>query len=163
MSLFGGNRDLSLFRKISRELVDNIIQQEIAYYKINLDATKSNIYGEAVEKYYYQPIKLFCLIERDDSTNNYDNTTIDFTQNKKFRFLRDYLREKNLSVESGDVVYWDNRYWEISNVVDNQYIVGKNDDTNLSTYNESFGENYSIIAFTHMVRIDKPNIEEFLR
>lgn len=163
MALFGGARDISLFRKISREFTDRIVQQEIGYYKIDLDVTSHNIYGESPEKFYYKPIKLFCLIEREDSTTTYDDSTPDYNQNKKFRFLRDYLREKNLAVEPGDVILWDNRYWEISNVVDNQFIAGKNDDSNLSDYNESFGENYSIIASTHMIRIEKPNISEFLR
>jgi len=163
MALFGGARDLSLFRKISREFTDRIVQQEIGYYKIDLNATSPNIYGESPEKFYYQPIKLFCLIEREDSTTTYDDSTPDYNQNKKFRFLRDYLREKNLAIEPGDVILWDNRYWEISNVVDNQFIAGKNDDSNLSDYNESFGENYSVIVSTHMIRIEIPNISEFLR
>jgi hypothetical protein len=163
MSLFGSSRDISLFRKISRELTDKIIQQEIGLYKINLDSTVANIYGESSEKYYFQPIKLFCLIERDNPTYDYNEAGPEFNQNKTFRFLRDYLKEKDILLDVGDILYYDNRYWEVYNVIDNQFIAGKNDDNNLSTYNESFGENFSIIVQAHMTRTEKPNIEEFLR
>lgn len=163
MSLFGSARDISLFRKISRELTDKIIQQEIGLYKINLDSTVANIYGESSEKYYFQPIKLFCLIERDSPTYEYNAAGPEFSQNKTFRFLRDYLKEKDILLDVGDILYYDNRYWEVYNVIDNQFIAGKNDDNNLSTYNESFGENFSIIVQAHMTRTEKPNIEEFLR
>jgi hypothetical protein len=43
MPLFGGSRDISLFRTMNRELINDIIQTEIAYYKFALDQTDSNI------------------------------------------------------------------------------------------------------------------------
>jgi hypothetical protein len=33
-ALFGGQRDASLFRKINKELINDIIDTEIYYYKI---------------------------------------------------------------------------------------------------------------------------------
>ena len=53
MPLFGGSRDISLFRTMNRELINDIIQTEIAYYKIILDQTVTNVYGESNKKYYY--------------------------------------------------------------------------------------------------------------
>jgi hypothetical protein len=63
MPLFGGARDVSLFKTMNRELINDIIQTEIAYYKLALNQTISNIYGESTKKSYYEPLRLSCLIE----------------------------------------------------------------------------------------------------
>jgi hypothetical protein len=40
----------------------------IGYYKLNLNETKKNIYGESLEKWYYQPLIVRCSIERNPET-----------------------------------------------------------------------------------------------
>jgi hypothetical protein len=65
MSLFGTARDASLVRHINRELINNIIEQQVGYYKIDLAKTTSNMYGESNgQKIYYDPVLVNCLIER---------------------------------------------------------------------------------------------------
>ena len=46
MALFGGARDISMFRKINRELLGDIITQQVAIYKYVLDQTKIKIANE---------------------------------------------------------------------------------------------------------------------
>ena len=63
MALYGGARDMSLFRNINRELMHDIISQQCVLYKYDLDETQVNLYGEAsTEKYYHPPVLLYCLI-----------------------------------------------------------------------------------------------------
>ena len=57
MALFGKSRDISLFHNINGELIKDIIQTEIAYYKFALEQTSTNVYGEAPGKNYYEPLK----------------------------------------------------------------------------------------------------------
>jgi len=52
MALFGRLRDIDVFKTVTRELVEDIISQQIGYYKVKLDETKVNVYGEGVNKYY---------------------------------------------------------------------------------------------------------------
>ena len=62
MALFGGTRDINLFTTITRELMGDVITQQIAYYKIKLEETISNIYGEAANgKFYHEPVLLNSL------------------------------------------------------------------------------------------------------
>ena len=68
MALFGGKRDISLFKNISKELINDIIQTEVAYYKFALEQTKINVYGEAPGKNYYEPLKIASLINRQDQS-----------------------------------------------------------------------------------------------
>ena len=63
MALFGGSRDISLFHNLNSELLKDIIQTEIAYYKFALEQTNSNVYGESTGKNYYEPMKVACLIK----------------------------------------------------------------------------------------------------
>ena len=50
MALFGGQRDINLFIGLNKELLKDIIQTEIAYYKFALEQTTSNVYGESMGK-----------------------------------------------------------------------------------------------------------------
>ena len=49
-ALFGTQRDVSLFRHLSRELMWDIISQQCAFYQLIADQTKVNIYGKRKEK-----------------------------------------------------------------------------------------------------------------
>jgi len=66
MALFGSSRDISFMHKVNGELLDNVIQQEVHYYKLYLPGVKSvdtaNLYGEAsAQKTYYRPVRLTCI------------------------------------------------------------------------------------------------------
>ena len=55
MALFGGSRDISLFHNLSKELINDIIQTEIGYYKFALERTTANVYGESMGKCIMSP------------------------------------------------------------------------------------------------------------
>ena len=50
------------------KLVVNIIDTEIEFYKLELDSTRENLYGESDKKSYYQPIKIPCIVQKDEKT-----------------------------------------------------------------------------------------------
>jgi hypothetical protein len=178
MALYGGQRDISLFRHLNRELMGNIITQQCAFYKFRLDETKVNIYGEAAhEKYYIGPILLDCLIDRGDQERPTTDVGIDFNRGITFKFLRDDLINKSqdfnldtiygadLVAEVGDIITYQSRYYEVDNVVVNQYFMGKNPayPNNPNPYNpglENFGTSVSIICSTHYIPADKVGISQ---
>jgi hypothetical protein len=154
MALFGGSRDISLFRHINKELINNIIQQSVGYYTINLEKTTSNIYGESSNKTYNDPILVNCLIERNAQAWTETEFGTDVTREINVRFLRDILVDINLVPQVGDVVLWQENYYELSGIVENQFVVGKNpvyayDDTN------DFGSSISIIVTAQYIRPEK--------
>ena len=55
---------------------------------------------------------------------------------------------KDVYPQVGDIVLWENAYFEISNIVENQYLGGQPE------------KNYSLISNAHMSRISKLNIVE---
>ena len=183
MALFGSARDISLFRHVSRELMADIITQQCSFYKYKLEETKVNIYGEAAEeKYYMGPVLLNCLIERENQSYPESDLATDFTWGATFKFLRDDLLNKmedfneffdptnyqygaNLVPEVGDIIMYQDGYYEVDNTNANQYFMGKNPDypNNVNPINpglEDFGSSISIICETHYVPADKLGITQ---
>jgi hypothetical protein len=159
MALYGGSRDVSLFRHINKELINNIIEQQVGYYKIALDKTISNLYGESSNKTYNDPILVNCLIERTAQEWVETDFGTNVSRTITVRFLRDILVDIQLVPEVGDVVLWQEDYYEISGTVENQFVVGKDpsyayDDTT------DFGSSISIIVTAQMVRPEKLGISK---
>lgn len=168
MALFGSSRDVSMFRYVNRELMGNIISQQCVYYKYNLLETKVNMYGEASGGHYFQePVILFCLIERNDQQYVQDGIGVDFIWGAKFAFLVDDLTQANLLPEVGDIIQYQEGYFEVNGLVSNQLFVGKDpeypnyDSNNNNPLNpglQNFGYNTSVVVNTHYAPADRINI-----
>jgi hypothetical protein len=158
MPLFGGSRDISLFRTMNRELINDIIQTEIAYYKIILDQTVTNVYGESNKKYYYEPLRLSCLIEKSEQDWSSDDFGPDIKQTFQYKFLKADLNDINLCPEVGDLILFNNDFWEVDTFVENQFFVGKKPEFAISEDTQDFGVSLSIILGTHLSRIEKLNL-----
>jgi hypothetical protein len=175
MALYGANRDISLFRHLNRELINNIIEQKVGYYKIALDKSLPNMYGESTKKIYNDPVLLNCIIERGDTDPKTDEFGMDITRTMKFRFLRDDLAGIDLSTdqpadglgftynivpEVGDVILWNNDYYEVNNANENQLIVGKDPLYSYSGNTDNFGSSWSIIVECFYIRPEKLGIAQ---
>ena len=158
MALFGGSRDISLFNSVSKELINDIIQLEVGYYKFALEQTKVNVYGEAPGKNYYEPLKIACLIDRQDQSWSSDNFGSDVNQTISFKFLKDELILINLVPQIGDIVLFRNNFYEIDSKVENQLILGRDPDYAISTETTDFGGSFSINVTGHISRVEKLNL-----
>lgn len=158
MALFGSSRDISLFVRLNKELLNNIIQQEVDYYQVYLAETESanDLYGEAFDqRVYYDPVRITCLIERQDITTTIeDQAGIDKSQQVTFKFLRPMLEEFGLVPLEGDIVEVRGNYYEIDGINTNQFVVGKDGDYPKNVGPE-FGENFSILCQAHLTRVSK--------
>ena len=175
MALFGQARDISMFRYVNRELMQNIISQQCALYQLELNETQFNMYGEASEtKIYNGPFLLYALIEIPDQGYPTDTMGVDFNWRPTFRFLRDDLLTGSLGYTNmtedvvpqvGDIILWQESYYEVTNVNERQYFVGKNPDypndpNPLETDLNEFGYNVSIVCQTVYVPADKVGLSK---
>jgi len=158
MALFGGSRDISLFNKISKELINDIIQTEVGYYKFVLERTTANVYGESMGKMFYEPVRIACLINKQDQAWSSDDFGSDINQSIDFRFLKVSLKDINLVPEIGDILLFKNNFYEVDSRVENQLILGKDPDYAISTGTVDFGSSHSIILNTHLSRVEKLNL-----
>tara|TARA_R100000278_G_scaffold118279_1_gene98788 strand:- start:51 stop:566 length:516 start_codon:yes stop_codon:yes gene_type:complete len=159
MALFGSSKDMNLFNTFNRELINNIIDTQVDVYKVSVSDSNDNLYGEHINKVYNPAVRVSCLVELQDPVYVDAEYGTDIDQEANFSFLRDMLKETaNLVLEVGDIIEHDNSYWEIDKIIENQYVVGKNPETDKNT--KSFGSNFSVVCNTHRARMSKLNIEK---
>tara|TARA_R110000796_G_scaffold229210_1_gene346456 strand:- start:3632 stop:4117 length:486 start_codon:yes stop_codon:yes gene_type:complete len=158
--LFGSNRDFNLLVGINRELLKDIIEQEIGYYKLSLNDTQANIYGEALEKVFLNPVKLNCLITRGDQVVDVDEFGPDLGREASFAFIREDLVDANTVPEVGDIVLWQEDYYEVDTVRENQLFLGRDKSYNIESYGSDFGSSVSIIVDCHLTRGDRVGITQ---
>jgi hypothetical protein len=164
MALFGSSRDISMFRYVNRELLGDVITQQCALYKYILDKTKTNMYGESSGgKFFDGPVLLNALITVNDNKTPIDDFGASFDWSIEVSFLRDDLVDTNTHPEVGDIILYQESYFEIDNTTETQYFAGKNPDYpyNQNPLNpglENFGYNVSITCTTHYVPADRVNI-----
>jgi len=154
---FYGNKDLATFEKFNRELLGEpniddcgIIDQFVILYRTSVYDTETNMYGEASSgKVYKQGVKLPCIVDAEDFNFEYDDFGPDNRQNVKFAFQRAYLVEVNLKPDIGDILKWNDGYFEVKDYNENQLIGG--DPT----------KSHSIVVTGHLTRMPTTNLEEY--
>lgn len=157
MSLFGSKKDFGLLTRMNRELLQDIIEQEIAFYKLSINETHANIYGESSEKSFYDPIIMQCLITRGDQIFTTDDFGPDVARELNFAFLRDDFVDLGLVPEVGDIIMLAEDYYEIDSIVENEYFFGKDPDYNYAR-SDKYGKSISIRCSAHLTRADKLGI-----
>lgn len=146
------DRDLQLFRSLARELVDTVIQNTCVLFKINLNETRVNLYGESMNKTWHPGVELYVLIDKEPDTATYEGFGPDEQQNVTFKFDRLLCEERNAYPEIGDIIYFNDSYYEIDNTNEIQFVGG--------LPGENSDRNWSIVCSTFMVNKATLNIEE---
>jgi len=142
MARFALTRDIKFFEGISRELVDAVVETTVVLYKLIIEDSKTNLYGESLNKSFFQGVECTAIIQRDDTTANYEGFGSDISQNVEFRFNRFTLKDKDFYPEIGDIIYHNDGYFEIDNVREDFLVGGRVGED----------EKFSIICSTFMTR-----------
>ena len=158
MALFGRSRDVLLINSINRELLPNIVTQQVGYYKVTLGASTTNMYGESTDKFFSEPTLLNCLIERQDPTWTSDTFGPDTSQMLTVAFFREDLADVAITPEVGDIIFYYENYYEVDAVLENQYFVGKVPDYAYSEGLDQYGSSISIACTANLVPADKLGI-----
>ena len=144
-------RDLNLVNSLNAELMGDIVEVLIQVFKISPTETKTNIYGETsaeTGKWYMPAIQISSLVERADMTAEYDDFGPSRNQDYVFKMREKMLKQVNFYPEIGDIVFFNDRYYEIDNVVQEQLLGGQPD------------KSHSIICNGHYTKITSLNVLE---
>lgn len=160
MALFGSVRDAVMQIGVAAEFVNNVVTQQIGYYKVVLPDTQPNIYGEAFVKQYIGPVLINCLIVRGDFSTVTDSFGPDSRREVDFRFLKQDLEFANVVPETGDIIMYNELYYEVDNTNENQLFLGKDPAYTYSDGLQNFGASFSIILNTHMTSPERLGITQ---
>tara|TARA_R100000008_G_scaffold81103_1_gene64078 strand:+ start:621 stop:1094 length:474 start_codon:yes stop_codon:yes gene_type:complete len=143
-------KEIKVIDSMNEELIDEIVGQSVDIYKVSIDNTEENVYGESTTKYYEVGFRVNCLIMFNEPEVLQDEFGADVNSTIEMYFQRNNLASGSLNFypEVGDIVDWNEFYWEINGTTEPQLIGGH--------------PNYkhSIKATAHRSRLSTLQIEE---
>ena len=130
--LFLGKKERDLVKQVNDELVEKVIGQQILYYPIDMETTNFHeLYGEAIEKTFLPPVRVYALVNFDEEGSSYlDSVGIDGSSQITVHFHRRRLTEdQDLFVREGDFVLYGERYYEIVKTSSSRKLFGQVNQT----------------------------------
>jgi hypothetical protein len=128
--LFVGKKERDLIKQVNDELIERVVGQQIAYYPIDIESTNFHpLYGEAIEKTFLPPVRVYALVEWTSYATEYSpNIGVDKSLEITVHFHKRRLTEdQDLFVREGDFVLYGDAYYEIANLAEPRKIYGQVD------------------------------------
>ena len=143
-------KEIDLIDSMNEELIDEILGQSVDIYKVSVENTEENLYGESTTKYYEIGFRVNCMIMFNEPEVTNEEWGADLNANIEMYFQRNNLASGSLNFypEAGDIVDWNDFYWEIGSVTEPQLIAGHP------------GYKHSIKSTAHRARLSSLQIEE---
>tara|TARA_R100000008_G_scaffold77398_1_gene57803 strand:+ start:41 stop:532 length:492 start_codon:yes stop_codon:yes gene_type:complete len=127
--LFLGQKERNLVKQVNDELIERVIGQGIFYYPISMEYTNYHpLYGEAIEKTFLPPVRVYALVVWE----GYETETTNFGIQRKPSIVvhfhkRRLTEDQNLFVREGDFVLFGESYYEIVSLNEPKKLFGQTD------------------------------------
>ena len=128
--MFFGEKEKNLVKQVNDEIIERVVGQQILYFPIDIDHTNFHpIYGEAIEKTFLPPVRVFARVEYQVvETNFLENMALDKKTGLKVMFHKRRLTEdQNLFVREGDFVRYGSIFYEIVKLNEPKHLFGQAD------------------------------------
>ena len=104
--LFLGAKERDLVKQIGDELIERVIGQTILYYPLSVEHTNFHeVYGEAIEKVFTDPVKVNVLVEWEGFQTTSNNLGVDRVPSITVHFhKRRLMEDQDLFVSEGDFI-----------------------------------------------------------
>jgi len=124
-----GEKERNLVKQVNDELIERVIGQQVLYYPISKDHTNyHSLYGEAIEKTFLPPIRVYALVEWEGHETTNTSAGIDRRSNITVHFHKRRLTDdQDLFVREGDFVLYGSYYYEIVTLNEPKQIFGQTD------------------------------------
>ena len=145
---FVPQKEINLIDALNEELIDEVVGQYVDIYKVEVDDTEINMYGESATKYFSNGFRVNCLIlYNEPETLLEDGIGPDLNTSIEMYFHRTTLSEANFYPEIGDIVDWNDIYFEINSITEPQLVAGH------------FDFKHQIKALANRIRLSNLQIE----
>ena len=127
--LFLNKKERDLVKQVNDELVERIIGQQVLYYAIDIKNTNFHpLYGEAIEKTFLPPVRVFALIDWEGIKTETDKYGLDVTTSLTIHFHKRRLTEdQDIFVREGDFVLYSDFYYEVLTLNEETQLFGQAD------------------------------------
>jgi hypothetical protein len=124
--LFFGKKERDLVKQVNDELIERVIGQTVLYYPIsNVHTNFHPLYGEAIEKTFLPPIRVYALIEWTETTTTTTQYGIDRIYSLTCHFHKRRLtQDQDLFVREGDFILYGSDYYEIVTLSEPKQLFG---------------------------------------
>jgi hypothetical protein len=125
--MFFGKKERDLVKQVNDELAERIVGQSVAYYAVSIqDSNFHDIYGEAIDKVSYPPIRVYAYVVVNNAQTadkyGYEYQT-SLTVNFNSKRLTD---DQQLYVRVGDFIQYGDEFYEIVKTYnDTRYYFGQ--------------------------------------
>ena len=143
-------KEVNLIDSMNEELIDDVLGQFVDIYKVEIESTNVNVYGESSTKYYNIGFRVNCMIRLTSFCGIKNGLVADIDSSIDMFFQRNNLASGSLNFfpEVGDIVNWNEHFWEINSVTEPQLIGGHQ------------GFRHNVVANAHRSRLSNLQIEE---
>ena len=113
--LFLGESERNLVKQVNDELIERVIGQAITYLPISMERTNFHpLYGEAIEKSFMPPVRVYALVEFPGITTTTDHYGLDKEYPITVRFHeRRLFEDQDLYIREGDYIQYGTSFFEI--------------------------------------------------
>ena len=127
--LFAGKKEKDFVKQVNDEIIERVVGQTIAYYPISLDHTNfHDLYGEAVEKSFLNPIRVYAMVKYESQDTKTTPLGVDRIEKITVLFhKRRLIEDQNLFVREGDFIQYGEFLYEILNLVEPKWLFGQVD------------------------------------
>lgn len=125
--LFLGKKERNYVKQINDEIIERVVGQTTIYYPIDLKTTNfHSLYGEALEKSFLPPVRVYALVKWEGDETTTDLSVLDRVAKLTVNFHRRRLTEdQDLYVREGDFILYAGRFWEITKLIDPRLLFGQ--------------------------------------
>jgi len=127
--LFLNKKERDLVKQVNDELVERIIGQQVLYYAIDVTTTDyHSLYGEAIEKTFLPPVRVFALVDWEGLQTTTDKYGLDVITTINIHFHKRRLTEdQDIFIREGDFVLYGKFYYEIVTLNEPKQLFGQAD------------------------------------
>ena len=114
LPIFFGDAEESLFNNLGRELVETLVNQHFTLFRIDVQLTDDNFYGEAKNKVYKTPIEVKARIQIVD-TDVVDEAGVRRLNKGDMNawVYNEFLEENDFEINVGDFIGFQGKFYEI--------------------------------------------------
>jgi len=127
--LFTGKKEKDFVKQINDEVIERVVGQTVVYYPISLEHTNfHDIYGEAVEKNFLNPVRVYAMVKYESQSTSTTPLGVDRIEKITVAFHKRRLTEdQNLFVREGDFIQYGDKFYEILTLTEPKWLFGQVD------------------------------------